>query len=213
METLDDLTVLQRRGPWPGQRVIDVGCGLGALSTALHDLGCDVLGVEPVAARIAAARQRPGPRFHHGGAVPLPCADGHADAVLFNRSLHHVPPDQMDAALAEARRVLSTGGRLWVLEPDPDGQLSWVMEPFHDERRVRKHAQDAIDRARPLFDREEAFSYLRPYAFPSLDAFRTRMAAATGAESAAVYSDEVARRYNTGDGGRFTNVIRVRILS
>ena len=44
------------------------------------------------------------------------------DGVFFFRSLHHVPIDAMEAALAEAARVLKPDGFLCVMEPgtEPD---------------------------------------------------------------------------------------------
>ena len=84
------------------------------------------------------------------GAKPaesLPVADGSVDGVFFFRSLHHVPVEHMDTALAEAMRVLKPGtGFLCVIEPAVTGTYFKVMRPFHDETLVRAHAQAALGR-------------------------------------------------------------------
>lgn len=49
----------------------------------------------------------------------LPFADDAFDTVVGRRFLHHVPPSDRPAMLAEARRVLAPGGRLVVLEGTP----------------------------------------------------------------------------------------------
>lgn len=51
----------------------------------------------------------------------LPFAGGTFDLVLFFNSLPHVPPGAQAAALAEAARVLRTGGDLVVVEPPAGG--------------------------------------------------------------------------------------------
>lgn len=208
----DDLRALGAQ-PWPRLRIIDVGCGRGDLVRALLDLGADAHGVEPDPARCPQ-----GPRFAAAGAAALPFADDSADMVLLNRSLHHVPEAELDGALAEARRVLSPGGALWALEPDPDGTMSLLMEPFHDERAARAAAQQALDRARPSFKEARRFTYRRAYHFPSLAAFRERMLAASPSlDRDAVYSDAVAARFRAGvpreDGEiGFSNPITVRVF-
>ncbi|MWG33320.1 class I SAM-dependent methyltransferase [Halomarina oriensis] len=49
----------------------------------------------------------------------LPFADDAFDTVVGRRFLHHVPPADRRAMLAEARRVLAPGGRLILLEGTP----------------------------------------------------------------------------------------------
>jgi SAM-dependent methyltransferase len=102
----------------PGSKVLDLGAGVGWLANRLG-----LAGHHPVAVDVSiddldglvAARHYPGdwPRvqamFDH-----LPFADGEADVVLFNASLHYSV--DYHVTLAEARRVLRPGGRLVVLD-------------------------------------------------------------------------------------------------
>ena len=69
----------------PGMRVLDVGCGPGALTMRLaHIVGGDrVLAVDPSEAYADTCRQRvPGAAVRVGSAEALPFDDGGFDAVL-----------------------------------------------------------------------------------------------------------------------------------
>ena len=50
--------VVELLAPKPGERILDLGCGDGALTRKLADLGCEVVGVDPSAAFVEAARAR-----------------------------------------------------------------------------------------------------------------------------------------------------------
>ena len=52
----------------------------------------------------------------------------------------------MSAALAEAQRVLTGAGRLFVIEPEPVGSWQEVSQPFHDETEVQAKAAKAVDK-------------------------------------------------------------------
>jgi 2-polyprenyl-3-methyl-5-hydroxy-6-metoxy-1,4-benzoquinol methylase len=100
-----------------GDRVLDLGCGEGALTAALAGMGADVLGVEVAQAGGDRAR-RAHPELGVGVAPidgPLPCADGAFDVVWSSEVIEHVA----DTArwLSEVRRVLAPGGRLALTTP------------------------------------------------------------------------------------------------
>jgi ubiquinone/menaquinone biosynthesis C-methylase UbiE len=57
-------------------------------------------------------------QLDRGYADRLPYADASVDRVLSAFMLHHLPPDQQQAALREARRVLVPGGRLHLIDFD-----------------------------------------------------------------------------------------------
>jgi SAM-dependent methyltransferase len=106
-EFLDWLDVL------PGRRWLDAGCGTGALTEAIL-AGCEpssVVGVDPSEPFVAHARTTvidARVRFEVGTAAETGLADGDVDVVVSALVLNFVP--DLNAALAEARRVLSPGG-------------------------------------------------------------------------------------------------------
>ncbi len=91
------------------QRVIEAG-GPGTRVTVL-DINEDMLAV---GRERAAQRGLDGIDFAHGNAEALPFADKSFDAVTIAFGIRNVP--RIEMALAEARRVLRTGGRFLCLE-------------------------------------------------------------------------------------------------
>ena len=76
---------------------------------------------------LAVARTaHPGIAFLQGDAEALPCADAAYDAVVANFGVHHVPRPLL--ALAEAFRVLRSGGRIAVsFWADPAQNIAWKL--------------------------------------------------------------------------------------
>ena len=117
---------LQAFGPLPGERVLDVGSGPGLLATeiakAVGETG-SVCGVDISKPLLQVARSQEdedqyGIEYRHGDATQLPYPAEDFDAVVSTQVLEYVP--DVDAALAEIRRVLRTGGRVAVLDTDWD---------------------------------------------------------------------------------------------
>ena len=105
-----------------GMRAIDVGCGPGALTTALAArLGPGSVGaVDPSEAFTEACAQRnAGVDVRLGPAESLPFPDGSFDAALMQLVLNFV--DSPRASVAEARRVLRPGGIIAACVWDDDG--------------------------------------------------------------------------------------------
>jgi demethylmenaquinone methyltransferase / 2-methoxy-6-polyprenyl-1,4-benzoquinol methylase len=99
----------------PGERLLDLAAGTGTSPEPFADAGvlavpCDFsLGM----LRVGRGR-RPDLGFVAGDATNLPFADGAFDAVTISFGLRNV--GDVDAALAEMRRVTRHGGRLVICE-------------------------------------------------------------------------------------------------
>ena len=85
--------------------------------------------------------------FRFGGAEAIEDPDGAYDLVFLFKSLHHVPPELMDRALAEIHRVLKPGGLLYCSEPVYQGSFNELMRLIQDEKEVREAAFAALQRA------------------------------------------------------------------
>jgi ubiquinone/menaquinone biosynthesis C-methylase UbiE len=145
----DPRTLLAELVPLEGATVVDVGCGDGELVRWLAGRGAHAIGVEvgeePLA-RARAADRVADERYEQGGGEALPLPGASADAATFIQSLHHVPVELMDQALAEVARVLRPGGLVFVQEPLARGEQFEVLVPLDDETRVRHAAQAALGR-------------------------------------------------------------------
>jgi SAM-dependent methyltransferase len=105
--------IVSMAGDVRGLRVLDAGCGGGALAARLGVLGAAVTGIDLSAGLLRIARERLGPDvpLHRGDlGQPLPFGAGSFDLVVSSLVMHYIadwaPP------LREFRRVLSPGGRL-----------------------------------------------------------------------------------------------------
>lgn len=133
----------------PGRRVLDIGCGSGAVTRLLLRDGLDAFGIEPNVDLLAAAlahATRPAPpgRWIAACAEHLPIRGASVDAVLFCNSLHHIAPARQFLALVEAVRVLRPGGEIVVIEPVAEGDYFELLRPLDDETSVRAAAQEAL---------------------------------------------------------------------
>jgi SAM-dependent methyltransferase len=145
-----DLSMLERLVEPARKDVLDIGCGGGALVRDLAARGALVVGVEISAEQLAPAMARDGGRgatYLVGHAQELPLDDASVDLAVFMRALHHVPPADMTQALREARRVLRPGGRVYVAEPQPEGDYFALTRLVEDELEVREAAQRALAQA------------------------------------------------------------------
>jgi arsenite methyltransferase len=120
---------LRAFGPWPAERVLDVGSGPGFLATAIAEaVGSSgrVCGIDISEPLLAAAQSHCAHQswveFRHGDATQLPFPDHAFDAVVSTQVLEYV--SDVDAALAEFHRVVRPGGRVGILDTDWDS-LVW----------------------------------------------------------------------------------------
>ncbi|MGE5301907.1 MAG: class I SAM-dependent methyltransferase, partial [Alphaproteobacteria bacterium] len=100
-----------------GERILDVGCGTGALaaSAAARTQRSEIVGIDPVAPFLDYARRRipdPRVRFHLGDALNLPYATGSFDRCLSLLVIMFIR--DAGRAVSEMRRVTRPGGSVAV---------------------------------------------------------------------------------------------------
>lgn len=127
--------------PQPGERILDLGCGDGALGVQIAERGATVRGLDRSPALVAAARER---------GIDAVVGDGQAidesacyDAVFSNAALHwmnHTP----QAVLDGVKRALVPGGR-FVAECGAEGDIAPIHTVLRDECTARGLDVDRID--------------------------------------------------------------------
>jgi SAM-dependent methyltransferase len=106
-----------------GLRLLDAGCGFGALAVFFAAEGAEVVGIDPSARRLdvgreAAARHGLPVTLHRGRMEALDFPDRSFDVVVMNNSLCYVVDRRARRlAIQEALRVLRPGGRLLIRNP------------------------------------------------------------------------------------------------
>ena len=127
----------------PGDSVVDVGCGTGDLSLACLRAGASqVRGFDVAVPMLPIAREKASHRsegghtgFAAGDGTRLPLPDESVDAWCSAFVVRNIP--DLDAAIAEAWRVLKPGGRLANLEiTRMKGGLLRPFAQFHFKRVV-----------------------------------------------------------------------------
>jgi ubiquinone/menaquinone biosynthesis C-methylase UbiE len=133
--------VLVREGDLRGRRVLEVGCGTGALTEALarREAG-RVWGVDAEPAMLDVARRRlpDGAGLKLGSAEALPFRDGWFERAVMRLVVHLLDRPR---ALPELARVLAPGGRAAIATFDPVHFDRFWLNAFFP-------SIEAIDRAR-----------------------------------------------------------------
>ena len=110
-------------GSVAGQRVLDLGSGWGTISFALAREASEVVGVDFSRRAVEACEDRlrrmptPGLRFMVADARSTGLEGGSFDVVVAADLFEHLYPEDSDAVVAEAYRVLAPGGRFAIWTP------------------------------------------------------------------------------------------------
>lgn len=150
------MPVVELLNPQPGERILDLGCGDGALTLKLVEMGCDVIGIDGSTEQIAAAQA-------HG--LNATVMDGQAltfnhefDAVFSNATLHWLK--KADATIQGVWQALKPGGR-FVAEFGGGDNVGQIRAALHTALRQRHVDPEQID----------------PWYFPSPEAYQAKLEA------------------------------------
>ena len=150
--------VLGWLAPLPGERILDLGCGDGQLTSRIAAAGARVLGLDASEPMVAGARMR-GLQAQVGNAEAL-VFQSEFDAVFSNAALHWIR-DQ-DAMLAGVKRALKPGGR-FVAEMGGHGNIASI--------------QVALTAVLQRHGLERSFTAEQMNYFPTAAAYRNRLEA------------------------------------
>jgi len=103
--------------PLPGSRILEVGCGGGALLAFLAEKGHDAVGLDISEEAVGlAARAAPTCRVVQADAGVLPFEDACFDRLLSHHLVEHL--EDLPVALADWHRVLAPGGIMAACTPN-----------------------------------------------------------------------------------------------
>jgi trans-aconitate methyltransferase len=133
-------SVLDLLNPQAGERILDLGCGDGALTAKLLEFGCDVVGVDASPEFVQAAQQLGlDARLMDGQNLTF---DREFDAVFSNAALHWMK--EPDRVISGVWQSLKPGGR-FVGEFGGDGNVATIRMALHEAIGQRGIDPQAID--------------------------------------------------------------------
>jgi len=116
--------------PQPGESVLDVGCGTGAVTLAakakVKDIEAHGIDASPEMIEVAkekAAKAGAEIDFQVALIEAIPFPDASFDLVTSSLMLHHLPDDLKRKGFAEIRRVLLPGGRFLAVDFAAESRL------------------------------------------------------------------------------------------
>ena len=127
-------TIARLLPPDPADRVIDVGCGSGIVSSFLAQNGSEVLGIDANPDAIAFARehfQRPNLTFREGLVDEEFQSGGPIDKIYCLELIEHVYEEQARAMLEHFARILRPGGAVYMTTPNYRSlwpMIEWLMD-------------------------------------------------------------------------------------
>jgi ubiquinone/menaquinone biosynthesis C-methylase UbiE len=106
---------VDRIGLEPEDRLLDLGCGLGAALEHAAATGAKTAGIDPSPSMVERASERvPQAEVRLGSAESIPFGDDAFTAAISISTYHHWA--DAETGLQEVRRVLAPGGRVLIVE-------------------------------------------------------------------------------------------------
>jgi ubiquinone/menaquinone biosynthesis C-methylase UbiE len=116
----------------PGRKILDIGCGTGALTLACAARGADVTGIDIDASMLEVARDKPAPKSGRVTFLELGAAEiedrfgkGSFDAATACLAMSEMSPDEQDYVLHVVFSRLAPGGMMVIGdETSPAGRIA-----------------------------------------------------------------------------------------
>jgi ubiquinone/menaquinone biosynthesis C-methylase UbiE len=220
----DEQDIYERLLSLKDAEILELGCGKAekTLAIARHGKVATIVALEVDEIQHAENMRRDAPanvRFELGGAQAIPATDRSFDIVFMFKSLHHVPLEEMDAAMTEIHRVLKPDGMAYISEPVFAGEFNEILRLFHDEQAVREAAFAAVGRAIAAgsFELASQTFFASPMRFESFAQFENQVLNVTHTQhrlSAELYRQVQQKfmRHLTPEGAAFNMPVRVDLL-
>jgi ubiquinone/menaquinone biosynthesis C-methylase UbiE len=128
--------------------VLDAGCNTGRGGVVLKSLNSDLrlTGLDCVQERIDCLDSTVYKEKICGFSTQLPVTNSKFDAIVAGEFIEHVPPNEIDATLAEFFRVLRLRGRLIMTTPNPRYVKNMLrrLSVLSEESHLTQHYADCL---------------------------------------------------------------------
>ena len=160
--------------PMPGERVVDIGAGMGPGAMRAAKRGAHVIAVEPtpfmrrvLKARRMVSRRRTGIEVVNGAAERIPAGDRSIDAIWAVNTMHHWV--DVERGVAEIARVLRPGGRVLLVD-------ELFTDPSHPDHERFGSDHDDEHHGFTMVDADQMGDLLRAAGLVDVDASNRRIA-------------------------------------
>jgi len=112
-----------------GQEVVDLGCGTGNYTLALHKRELNMTGIEPSSKMLELARSRSQEvRWLHGSAEAIPLPDKSVHCVVATLTVHHW--QNLGQGVSECFRILKPGGMMVLFTSTAEQMLGYWLRHY-----------------------------------------------------------------------------------